>query len=67
MVLGVESAAPSRDMHHIVAIKKDPVLRMRRVNWLALCRDCHEAIEGDEVEGMKVKHWSGRNYERALR
>ena len=63
MLHGVERAQPSEDMHHIHAIKDRPDLRMNRSNWLAVCAPCHEAIEGDAIEGMKIKRWSEENYD----
>ena len=62
MLYGVMHAQPSRDMHHIAKIKDAPHERMQRTNWLALCRACHEYIEGDVLEGMKVKRWSQEAY-----
>jgi len=35
-------------------------------NWLAVCEPCHEAIEGDEAQGMAVKRWSDASYDEAL-
>ena len=66
MLYGVEHAQPSRDMHHVHAIRDRPELRMQRSNWVAVCFDCHEAIEGDAMEGMKIKRWSDANYEAML-
>lgn len=66
MLYGAEHAQPSRDMHHIQAIKDKPDLRMVKSNWLAVCFDCHEAIEGDAIKGVEVKRWSEFNYERCL-
>ena len=52
---GVEEANPTSDMHHIHSIASRPELRMHRSNWLALCRPCHEQIEGDEMAGLEIK------------
>lgn len=39
---------------------------MQRSNWLAVCGSCHEDLEGDEIEGVKVKQWSERAYDALL-
>jgi len=39
---------------------------MERSNWLAVCRECHEDLEGDSMAGMAVKRWSEASYEPAL-
>jgi len=62
MLYGILEAQPSQDMHHIIAINADPTQRMKRWNWLALCRTCHEHLEGNEQEGKATKRWSEQNY-----
>jgi len=57
---GVEQANPTEDMHHIYAIASNPELRMKRSNWLALCRPCHEQIEGDAMAGLEIKSKSNQ-------
>jgi hypothetical protein len=57
---GIEQANPSQDMHHIYAIASSPELRMKRSNWLALCRFCHEQIEGDAMAGLEIKSRSNQ-------
>jgi 5-methylcytosine-specific restriction endonuclease McrA len=64
MLFGVQDAQPSRDMHHIVAIRDNPQQRMARSNWLALCREHHEELEGDTLLGLQVRQWSDVNYYR---
>ena len=63
---GVAHAKPSRDMHHIIAIRKDSTQRMQRGNWLAVCGEHHEELEGNELEGMACKRWSEANYGAAM-
>jgi hypothetical protein len=41
-------------------------LARKASNWLAVCEPCHEAIEGDEAQGMAVKRWSDARYDEAL-
>jgi hypothetical protein len=65
MLYGAMDAQPSRDMHHIQSIKDAPQLRMIRSNWLALCRPCHEALEGSLLDGQAVKRWSEASYNEA--
>lgn len=60
---GVENAQPSEEMHHIHSIKSQPQLRMKRINWLAVCRKCHEDLEGDVMAGMQIKQQSGKHYQ----
>ena len=62
MLYGILEAQPSQDMHHIVAIGVDSAIRMKRFNWLALCRTHHEELEGNEMLGKEVKQWSEANY-----
>ena len=64
--LGVLSAQPSEEMHHVVSIADNPNRRMDSANWLALCRPCHELLEHDVFEGQKIKRWSECNYDNAL-
>ncbi len=66
MLYGAVDAKPSKDMHHIHSIRKAPHLRMDPSNWLAVCGLCHEAVEGQELEGMKIKAWSERSYNATL-
>ncbi len=66
MLYGAVDAKPSKDMHHIHSIRSAPHLRMSPDNWLAVCGPCHEDIEGDEMQGMKVKRWSERAYNAAM-
>jgi hypothetical protein len=63
---GVMHAKPSKDMHHIIAIRKDSTQRMQRGNWLAVCGEHHEELEGNELEGMACKRWSEANYVRLM-
>ena len=63
---GVMHAKPSRDMHHIVSIRRDSTQRMQRGNWLAVCGEHHEELEGNELEGMACKRWSEANYAEAM-
>jgi predicted HNH restriction endonuclease len=62
MVVGVIEANPSEDMHHIVAIQESESMRMNPNNWLAVCNECHDILEGDAMAGMQVKAWSEQNY-----
>jgi predicted HNH restriction endonuclease len=64
--VGLMTANPSEEMHHIVAIVENENKRMDPSNWLALCRSCHEALEYDVMAGMTVKRWSESNYEEVL-
>ena len=66
MLWGVVDAKPSKDMHHIHSIQSAPQLRMQESNWLAVCGPCHEAIEGQPIEGMQVKAWSHDAYNKAM-
>ena len=66
MLWGVVDAKPSKDMHHIHSISTAPQLRMLESNWLAVCGSCHEAIEGQPIEGMQVKTWSVKAYHEAM-
>jgi hypothetical protein len=63
---GVMHAKPSKDMHHIVSIRKDATQRMSRGNWLAVCGEHHEELEGNEIDGMACKRWSEANYTQAM-
>lgn len=65
MLYGAVDAKPSKDMHHIASIKQAPQLRMEESNWLAVCRACHEALEGKQLDGQAVKRWSEMHYEGA--
>jgi hypothetical protein len=66
MLYGAIDAKVAVDMHHIASIKDAPHLRMEPSNWLALCRPCHETLEGEVIEGMRVKRWSEANYTHAM-
>ncbi len=66
MLYGAIDAKVAVDMHHIASIKDAPHLRMEPSNWLALCRPCHEILEGEVIEGMRVKRWSQDNYTHAM-
>lgn len=61
----IESNASS-DLHHVVSINADMSRRMDSRNWLAVCRACHNELEGNELEGMTVKQWSQEHYETKL-
>ncbi|EFX61834.1 hypothetical protein DAPPUDRAFT_120887, partial [Daphnia pulex] len=63
MIGGVEQANVTEHMHHIVKVSDAEQLRMRSDNWLGVCVDCHETLENDVAQGMKVKQWSLANYE----
>ena len=65
-VSGVIDANPSEEMHHIESIASNPGKRMSRDNWLAVCKSCHQELEGDVAKGKQVKRWSESNYEDAL-
>jgi len=60
------SANPSRDLHHIVKIVDNRDMKMDSNNWLALCRDCHQEIEGNTSVGYNVKQWSLSNYNEVI-
>jgi len=62
MQFGVIRANDSESMHHIYPIAEHPQMRMENSNWLALCTHCHNDIEGDILEGLKIKNWSLTNY-----
>jgi hypothetical protein len=62
MVGSVAESSPSEEMHHIVSIENDRSRRMDFDNWLAVCKSCHDVLEGDETAGMEVKKWSRDNY-----
>lgn len=36
---------PSVEVHHKVAVKADPRLKLVASNLLAVCRECHERLE----------------------
>ena len=63
MEVGVIEANPSAEMHHIVAIVDSPTRRMDHMNWLAVCKCCHEQLEHDSLSGIAVKQWSIEHYE----
>ena len=65
MLYGAVDAKPPKDMHHIASIKQAPQLRMVESNWLAVCRTCHEALEGKQLDGQAVKRWSEMHYDGA--
>lgn len=62
MLVGVIESNPSMHMHHITPIQESQTMRMNPGNWLAVCVGCHDAIEGDVMQGMKIKAWSDLNY-----
>ncbi len=66
MLYGVVDAQPSKDLHHVIAIRRAPHLRMEPSNWLAVCSMHHEELERDEIEGMKTKRWSESYYHAAM-
>ena len=66
MLWGAMDANPSKDMHHIHSIRSAPQLRMHESNWLAVCGPCHEALEGQPIEGQRIKAWSVRSYNAML-
>lgn len=39
---------------------------MNPSNWLAVCIECHDAVEGDVMQGMQIKAWSEANYVNVL-
>ena len=57
---------PSEQMHHVVSIAASERKRMDSNNWLAVCMQCHDRLEGNELEGMAVKRWSESHYEDKL-
>jgi 5-methylcytosine-specific restriction endonuclease McrA len=63
---GVIDANMSRDLHHIVKIVDNRELRMDSTNWLALCRECHQEIEGNTEVGFQIKQWSLANYNEVI-
>ena len=62
MIGSVAESMPSEHMHHIVSINNDSGRRMDFDNWLAVCKSCHDVLEGDETAGMEIKKWSKQNY-----
>ncbi len=62
MTFGPIEANVSEHMHHIVKITDSPHLRMDWSNWLAVCQACHEQLERDQLQAMKVKAWSVQHY-----
>lgn len=61
-VFGILNSAASEEMHHIESIVDSPNKRMDSSNWLALCRSCHQELEGDVMSGMQIKRWSDQHY-----
>ena len=55
------------DPHHIVNRKGDAWDDPR--NLTALCRSCHDRIEGDQIDitGRKLRQWTTEDVERAKR
>ena len=51
---GVMHAKPSRDMHHIISIRKDSSQRMSRGNWLAVCGEHHEEIDIERMQSETI-------------
>jgi len=66
MLKGVIESNPSQHMHHITPIQESESMRMNPSNWLAVCIECHDAIEGDVMQGMAIKAWSDANYVKVL-
>jgi len=66
MLCDVLDSKPSEHLHHIVPVAVDPNSRMDPKNWLSLCVECHEILEGNQLDGMQVKAWSRANYETKL-
>jgi len=66
MLKGVIESNPSMHMHHITPIQESEAMRMNPNNWLAVCIECHDAIEGDVMQGMEIKAWSNANYVNVL-
>lgn len=66
MLVGVIDANPSMHMHHITPIQESEAMRMNPSNWLAVCIECHDAVEGDVMQGMQIKAWSEANYVNVL-
>lgn len=67
MLYGPLNSNSSQELHHIVKIADNPARRMDRNNWLAVCNNCHNEVEGDVIAGMTVRQWSDGNYEKMLR
>lgn len=66
MVLSVLDSNASEHLHHVIPIANDASRRMDSGNWLALCKACHELVEGDAMQGMKIRRWSDQHYENKL-
>ena len=66
MIVGVIESKPSMHLHHITPIQESEAMRMNPSNWLAVCIECHDAIEGDVMQGMQIKAWSDANYVNVL-
>lgn len=63
---GVVGANATEAMHHIIKVAVDSTQRMKRHNWLAVCEECHQALENDVDRALKVKRWSEVSYERVM-
>ena len=40
-------ARAATEVHHVAKVKDAPGRRLDRQNLMSVCRECHEAIEGD--------------------
>jgi 5-methylcytosine-specific restriction enzyme A len=52
----LEIVTPSTEVHHIVPITQNPALRYELSNLIALCRECHELLEG-KTNTSESKTW----------
>jgi len=66
MTVGLLESNPSEELHHIFAIQDHPDYRMVSDNWLAVCHDCHQLLEGQSAEGLRVRRWSDKNYDNLI-
>lgn len=46
-------AAPTEEVHHVVAVRDDESLRLVRSNLLALCGRCHRRVTRREVAARR--------------
>lgn len=58
--LGVHAAAgrpvPAEEVHHIVPLRERPELAYSQSNLMAVCRDCHAAIEKQSNSTSNMQH-----------